>query len=80
MNNADYGLSLQKLICDEYSIDVNDWASAQFAANYNEEYRTELVEVIPKIFSKLEAEPTHLLTYTQEMTKGKHFTAQFYAS
>ena len=75
MNNADYGLSLQKLICDEYSIDVNDWASAQFAANYNEEYRTELVEVIPKIFSKLEAEPTHLLTYTQEMTKGKQTTS-----
>lgn len=75
MNNADYGLSLQKLICDEYSIDVNDWASAQFAANYNEEYRTELVEVIPKIFSKLEAEPTYLLTYTQEMTKGKQTTS-----
>ena len=75
MNNADYGLSLQKLICDEYSLEVNDWASAQFEANYNQEYRTELVEVIPKIFSKLNAEPTHLLTYTQEMTKGKQTTS-----
>ena len=75
MNNADYGLSLQKLICDEYSIDVNDWAAAQFAANFNEEYRTELVEVIPKIFNEVKAEPTHLLTYTQEMTKGKQTTS-----
>lgn len=75
MNNADYGLSLQKLICDEYSLEVNEWAAAQFAANYNDEYRAELVEVIPKIFSKLQSEPIHLLTYTQEMTKGKQATS-----
>ncbi len=75
MNNADYGLSLQKLICDEYSLEVNDWAAAQFEANYNDEYRTELLEVIPKIFNQLESEPTHLFTYTQEMTRGKQTTS-----
>lgn len=75
MNNADYGLSLQKLICDEYSIEVNDWAAAQFEANYNEEYREELTGIIPKIFDKLQAEPTHLLTYTQKMTNRKQTTS-----
>lgn len=75
MNNADYGLSLQKLICDEYSLEVNDWAAAQFEANYNDEYRIELLEVIPKIFNQIESEPTHLLTYTQEMTRGKQTTS-----
>ena len=33
MNNADYGLSLQKMICDEYEIEINDGAKDQFDAN-----------------------------------------------
>ena len=41
-NNADYGLSLQRLICEEYGIEVNEWAAAQFEANYNKQYEKEL--------------------------------------
>ena len=55
MNNADYGLSLQKLICDEYDLEVNDWAKAQFDANYNDEYREELAPVIPELFNKVKS-------------------------
>lgn len=75
MNNADYGLSLQKLICDEYDLHINDWAAAQFDSNYNEEYKEELLPVIPNIFGKIKSKPTHLLTYTRELTKGKQTTS-----
>ncbi len=75
MNNADYGLSLQKLICDEYRLEINDWAAAQFEANYNSEYDDELKQTIPLIFNKIKAKPTHLLTYTQKMVKKNQTTS-----
>lgn len=75
MNNADYGLSLQKMICDEYEIEINDWAKAQFDANYNKEYENELKPVIPLIFKKVKSNPTRLLTYSQELTKAKQTTS-----
>ena len=46
MNNADYGLSLQKKICEKYNLDINMQAEAQFNANYNSEYDSELEKVI----------------------------------
>ena len=75
MNNADYGLSLQKLICDYYELEINDWARAQFDASFNKEYEDELKPVIPMIFEKVKAAPTHLLTYTQLYTKGTQTTS-----
>lgn len=75
MNNADYGLSLQKLICEEYNLYVNDWAEAQFDANYNSQYRDELVAVIPVMFNKIKSKPVQLLTYTQILTRGKQTTS-----
>ena len=75
MNNADYGLSLQKMICDEYEIEINDWAKAQFDANYNKEYENELKPVIPLIFKKVKSNPTRLLTYSQELAKAKQTTS-----
>lgn len=75
MNNADYGLTLQKLICDKYSLNVNDWAMAQFEANYNEEYKDEMDKMIPLIFKEVQAKPIHLLTFTQEYTNSKQTTS-----
>ena len=75
MNNADYGLSLQKKICDVYEIEVNEWAAAQFEANYNTEYETEFKTVIPLIFERVKSNPERLLTYTQEMAGRKHKTS-----
>lgn len=71
MNNADYGLSLQKMICDKYDIDINDWAKSQFESSYNKEYEDELLPTISIIFDKIKSKPKHLLTYTKELVKGK---------
>lgn len=75
MNNADYGLSLQKLICEKYGLEINAWAEAQFKANYNKEYDAELKPLISMIFGKINSKPMHLLTYTKELTKGKQNTS-----
>ncbi len=75
MNNADFGLSLQKMICDEYEIEINDHARAQFEANYNSEYESELKPVIPEIFKKVNSTPARLLTYSQELTKMAQTTS-----
>ena len=75
MNNADYGLSLQKKICDEYEIEINEWAAAQFDANYNPEYEEEFKAVIPIIFETVKSTPDRLLTYTKEMVGKKQNTS-----
>ena len=49
MNNADYGLSLQKMICDEYGIEINDWAKAQFDADA---YAIEIKKMYSMWFSR----------------------------
>lgn len=74
-NNADYGLTLQKIICDSYGLEVNDHAAAQFASGYDGEYREELEKIIPLIFSGVGAMPVKLLTYTGELTHGLQMTS-----
>lgn len=75
MNNAEYGLSLQKLICEKYNLSVNDWARAQFEANYNMEYDDELKAIILLIFEEVKSVPVQLLTYTQERLNGRQTTS-----
>ena len=75
MNNADYGLTLQSLICDFYKLEVNPHASEQFISNYNESYEGELSFVIPRIFKLVGDIPVKLLTYTQELTNDIQTTS-----
>lgn len=70
-NNADYGLSLQKLICDEYDLEVNDYAFEQFKANYNSAYEKELTPLCTKIFKQVGSKPVQLLTYTKKQINSK---------
>lgn len=74
-NNADYGTSLQKLICDTYDLEVNTYASEQFRANYNCTYDRELIPLCTKIFEKIGAKPVQLLTYTKERINSKQTTS-----
>lgn len=75
INNADYGLSLQKLICDHYDLEVNDNASEQFKSNYNSAYERELKPLCSKIFKAVGSEPKELLTYTKKMVNNKQTTS-----
>lgn len=72
MNNADYGLSLQKTICEIYNLEINDWAKAQFDASYNKDYEEELKDVSSSIFEKIGARPTRLLTYVKTYAENRY--------
>lgn len=75
VNNADYGLTLQKIICDYYDLPINEQANRQFNANYNEDYKNELILIIPKIFNDIGSKPFELLTYTDKLTDSKQRTS-----
>lgn len=75
MNNADYGLTLQSLICDYYKLEVNPHAYEQFSSNYNDSYEIELSSIIPRIFNLVGDQPVRLLTYTQELTNDVQTTS-----
>ena len=74
-NNADYGIPLQKLICDHYDLEVNAHAFEQFKANYNSSYDKELLPLCTKIFEVVGAKPTQLLTYTKKLVNSKQTTS-----
>ena len=75
MNNADYGLTLQSLICDHYHLAVNPHATEQFKSNFNPNYVDELSPICSKIFEIVESRPSKLLTYSQELTNGIQTTS-----
>ena len=74
-NNADYGMSLQKLICDFYGLEVNDHASEQFKANHNSTYDEEIIPLCSKIFQEVGSKPVQLLTYTKKLINNKQTTS-----
>ena len=74
-NNADFGTSLQKLICDRYDLEVNSHAYEQFKANYNSAYDKELLPLCDRIFTAVGSEPVKLLTYTKELINSKQTTS-----
>lgn len=75
MNNADFGLTLQAMICNYYGLDVNAHAREQFYSNYNEDYESELDPIIPSFFERVGCKPIKLLTYTQELTNDVQTTS-----
>ena len=49
MNNADLGITIQKFICDHFSIPIPIEAKEQFTSNYNEDYISDLKAYTDKI-------------------------------
>lgn len=74
-NNADYGLTLQKIICDYYELPINSHAYAQFNSSYNVNYEKDLIPIIPKMFEDIGSKPVELLTYTNKFTDHKQSTS-----
>ena len=75
MNNADFGLTLQSLICDHYHLEINEHAAEQFNSSYNEAYEEELETLCERIFELVGSTPVKLLTYTNELTNGIQTTS-----
>lgn len=67
ISNADFGLTLQKRICDSFNLEINHWADTQFSSAFNPDYLVTVDDIIPTLFEKIGAHPIQLLTYSDEM-------------
>lgn len=70
-NPSKFGLTLQRLICEKYDIEENEYARKQFDSNSEENFADEIKEIIPKIQKLTGATPVELLTFTSDSTGNK---------
>ena len=68
-NNAEFGMSVQKLICEEFNVIPNDWAKKQYDSNYNSKYDG-VKKIFPKIFSEIGAKPVECLSFEPDIENG----------
>lgn len=69
-NNASFGMSIQKYICDKYNLDVNEYARAQFSSNSESLHKDE-IKVVNKIFKELGDIPIKCTTMEKSKNKGE---------
>lgn len=74
-NNADYGLTLQQLVCDKFDLEVPDTAMANFVKGYNGEYEKELQPLCEKIFRAVGAKPVECISFTKVQVRNKLTTS-----
>lgn len=70
MNNASFGMSIQKYISDKYNLQINEYAKAQFEANAIE-LSNEQKNTINKIFKDLKDEPVECTTLQKSKKAGQ---------
>lgn len=69
VNNSSFGLTVQKKICDIYSVPMSDWANKQFESSYNSKYN-DIEPLIKKIFSEIASIPIKCLSYKKDNQPG----------
>ncbi len=70
-NNAELGMTIQKLICEKYGIIPHPNAVSQFKSGYNPTYKTAALDVIDKVFAELNLCPIECLTFAPSPNAGE---------
>lgn len=75
MNNADLGITIQKFICDYFSIQIPIEAKEQFTSNYNKNYISDLniQSTVVSAFDELGVIPQKCVTYTNSENTGERY-------
>lgn len=73
-NNADLGMSIQKCICDKYGLKPSYYASSQFEANYNPDYKEKIFPLIDRIFKALGDKPILCTTLSDATTPKERYS------
>ena len=50
INKSEFGMTIQKLICEKYNIKIDNHTESQFNSNFREEYRKDIHPIINQIF------------------------------
>jgi hypothetical protein len=73
MNNADFGMTFQSLICKKYGIVPNDTANKQFKANFNDSYTLEIETKIRDIFTSIGKNPKKCVSFEKSKNKNERY-------
>ena len=73
-NNAELGITVQKIICEKYDLNLHPNAVRQFEANYNPIYKQAASTVIRNIFAELKLAPVKCLTYSPSPKAGENLS------
>ena len=52
INTAELGMTVQKLICDKYNIDIDSHTESQFISSFRNNYKKEIEPIIEKLFKE----------------------------
>lgn len=73
MNNADFGMTFQALICQKYSIVPNRTAKEQFEANFNNSYASAIEKKILDIFASIGKKPKKCVSFEKSHNKNEKY-------
>ena len=75
VNNTDYGILFEYLICEKYKLNIPKYLSDEIFIT-NEKQKSKILEVIPEIFDALGSIPVKFLGYSKEVDdKGNLVTS-----
>ena len=69
VNNASFGMTVQKLICDYFDIIPNKWAMNQYKSNFDEQYK-DVEKLFERIFNEIGAKPIKCLSFEKDVNNG----------
>lgn len=73
INTAELGITIQKVICEKYNIEIHKKAREQFNANYNQSLALNCSKIVEKVFDELGTIPTKCLTYSSSKKDGEKY-------
>lgn len=73
-NNAEFGMTLQKLICDTYYLKAHSKAIEQFNSSFNPYLVPGFSLLITKIFDELNSKPVKCLTFSPSHIAGERLS------
>lgn len=74
VNNASLGITIQKIVCEKYNLNVHPNAVKQFEANYDVSYRDNAIVLVDNIFKDISQEPKECLTYSPSIKEGEKYS------
>ena len=74
-NNADFGISLQSMLCDRAGVYVNHTAAEHFRSNYNDRYDKELLTICKRIEGILPSKIKEYLTTVFDLDQSTNISS-----
>ena len=71
INSSQFGMTIQKLICEKYNIKIDNHTESQFNSNFREEYKKDIHPIIDQLFKDLKSDPVECTTFKKSLNPGE---------